>query len=153
MTGGVEVGYDLESTGFVFGPEASILWSGAKYCTAIYGDDRGCLRMGREIEVGGRLGHRFTDSGTIGYLKIAYVNGRGRLTYADGDPEDHLSLHDDRSGIRFGVGIEQPIGRRVYVKGEYRYTNFKNYKYDDGEQRASLGFDRHQVIGGVGVRF
>jgi hypothetical protein len=33
------------------------------------------------------------------------------------------------------------IGSRAYVRTEYRYSNYQD------------GVDRHQVVGGIGVRF
>jgi len=148
---GANVGYDTDLGGVLLGTEAGINWSSAKYCTAILGDDRGCIKPGREIEVGVRVGKQFGPNGPMIYGKVAYVNGQVKIGYRDADFD--VRVHDNRSGVRLAAGIEQKLNRRVYVKAEYRYTDFKAYKLVEGDVSGKLDFDRNQVIGGVGLLF
>lgn len=151
-TYGVGGGFDFETTsGFVFGPAASLMWSSTRTCGEVLGDDRACLKAGRDIEAGARLGQRYSSRGALAYVKLAYVNDRVKASYDDG--VDRVSAHDDRGGVRVGVGLEQPVGSRFYVKAEYRYTDLKDYKLAEDEESLRLGFERHQVVGGVGVHF
>jgi outer membrane immunogenic protein len=69
------------------------------------------------------------------------------------DVETDLNL----DGWRAGAGIEHKLGDNIYVKGEYRYS-----QYREGEVEAPSGLesdrfdvdvDRHQVVFGVGARF
>ena len=132
-------------------PLVSAMWATTKSCGELIGDDRACLKAGRELEGGARLGQRYSGSGGLAYVKLAYVNARARATYDDG--VDRFSDHDDRSGVRVGIGFEQPIASRFYLKAEYRYTDFKDYKIADDEASLRYGFERHQVVGGAGIRF
>ena len=150
VTYGANVGYDNDmGAGFVLGTEAGINWSSIKYCTVFGGDDRACAKPGREIEVGIRAGKQFGDTGPLVYGKVAYVNGQVK----GHDDASDLRLQDNRSGVRLGVGIEDKISRHVYVKAEYRYTDFKAYKFAVDGDALKVDFDRNQVIAGVGYLF
>ena len=50
-------------------------------------------------------------------------------------------------GFRVGAGAEFKLSNNMYLKGEYRYSNYgKIDGYD-------IDIDRHQVVAGVGIRF
>lgn len=149
-TYGVGAGFETAS-GLVAGPIASLMWSTAKTCGGLVGEDRSCLKAGRDIEAGARLGQRYSSKGALAYVKLAYVDDRIKASHDDGF--DRTSGHDDRSGVRVGIGLEQPVGERFYLKAEYRYTDLKDYKLAEDEESLRLGFERHQVVGGVGVHF
>lgn len=51
------------------------------------------------------------------------------------------------------MGLEHRLGGNFFAKAEYRYSNYQDYRVSDGVESASLGFDRHQAVGGLGVRF
>lgn len=153
---GVEAGYDvaLDSSGdILFGILAGFDLSTAKRCGEVFGNDRACLKAGREWEIGGRLAARVGERSLV-YLKASYVNARLKATYEDFDNllED-LSGHEDEKGVRFAGGFETAISERAYAKIEYRYTDFSSsvVANDDVTQRTDL--TRHQVVGGVGMRF
>ena len=151
-TYGVGTGFDIESeTGLVFGPIASVMWSSAKSCGSDDFGDRSCIKPGRDIEAGARVGQRYSGSGTLAYVKLAYVNDRINASLSDG--VDEVSSHENRSGVRVGLGLEQPIGSRLYVKAEYRYTDLKDQKIADADESLRFGFERHQVVAGIGARF
>lgn len=153
---GVEAGYDvaLDSSGdIMFGILAGFDLSTAKHCLEVFGNDRACLKAGREWEVGGRLSARVAESSLV-YLKASYVSARLKTTYEDFDNLiDDLSGHEDENGVRFAGGFETAISDRAYAKIEYRYTQFSAsvVANDDVNQRTDL--TRHQVVGGVGMRF
>jgi outer membrane immunogenic protein len=44
-------------------------------------------------------------------------------------------------GIRAGAGLEYALGQNLFVKAEYRYSNYE------------AGVERNQVVGGFGFRF
>jgi len=50
-------------------------------------------------------------------------------------------------GFRVGAGLEYNISPTTYVKGEYRYSHYGDV---DG---YDIDLDRHQLVGGVGIRF
>jgi len=151
-TYGVGTGFDFESaSGLAFGPIASIMWSSTKSCSEVDGGDAACLKSGRELEAGARVGQRYSEHGALAYVKIAYVNMREKASYSDGVIS--VSAHQNVSGIRAGIGLEQPVTQHFYIKAEYRYTDFKDSKLSDDVETVRTGLERHQVVAGVGVSF
>jgi outer membrane immunogenic protein len=148
VTYGVGAGYDVDLGGVLLGTEGAINWSTAKDCSSD-GFERDCLKFGREIELGARLGTQLGANGPLLYGKIAYVNARLKAKVSDVEG-DVLTGHRNLDGVRFGVGLEQKLARQFYVKAEYRYTRFDDFHLND---TTKAGFDRHQVIGGLGVLF
>jgi len=148
FTYGGGVGYDFRKGDVVFGVEAAIDGSTTKDCLSD-GTESACLNAGRDIEAGARVGQVFANRALV-YVKVAYANARVNLKYRDSAvPADNFSDHSDRGGIRVGGGVEYAITPRAYVKAEYRYTDYKDYRAY-GER---VGLSRHQVLGGVGFRF
>ncbi|WP_157216631.1 outer membrane protein [Flavisphingomonas formosensis] len=148
---GVEAGWDYQSGGFVFGPYAGVDFSTAKECTEVYGDDRACLKAGRNFEAGVRAGAVVSKVALV-YAKVAYANGRAKLTYKDYlYPSNNFSEGANRGGIRVGVGTQYALSSNVYLKAEYRYTHYKTVRDDYTD--LSLHLNRNQVVGGIGYRF
>lgn len=111
------------------------------------------LNPGREWEIGGRLDARVGERSLV-YLKASYVNARPKATYEDFDNLiDDLSAHDDETGVRFAGGFETAISEPAYAKIEYRYTDFSATTVANDDVNQRLDLSRHQVVGGVGVRF
>lgn len=144
-TAGALIGYDLPlGDRLIVGGFGSIAYSTTKDCS----DAGGCIKAGREIEGGARVGFKVQPQ-TLIYAKGAYVNGAVRDTFGGGD----LSVH--RDGWRAGAGVEYALNKHAYVKAEYDYTRFNRVSFDTigGVDDASLRFQRSQVLGGFGVRF
>ena len=57
------------------------------------------------------------------------------------DLETGFELSRNLDGIRVGGGIEQRLGSRAYVKGEYRYSNYE------------AGAWKQEGLVGLGLRF
>lgn len=143
---GGQIGYDVQAGSAIIGAEAELTGS----TTDVGGNgllvagDRLVVDAGRDIFVGGRVGFAAGDRAMI-YAKAGYTNARINTTYTAGTVrvEDHANL----DGYRVGAGAEYQINPKVYLKGEYRYSNYSsNNRYD-------VDLDRHQVLGGIGVRF
>lgn len=150
---GGTVGVDVPVNGYYIGAEASFDLASNKRCEAVFGQDSGCFKVKRNFAIGGRFGvpleHR-----TLFYVGVAYVNGRGTFSYTDSvDPANNFAVSDNRDGYRLSSGVEYRVTGNIYTKVEYRYANYGNYKLTSGTESLTLGFDRHQVVGGVGVRF
>ncbi len=151
---GGTIGYDLgiSSKAFV-GVEGSIDLASNKRCGEIFGNDSACFSVKRSYAIGGRIGAYVAETARL-YVGAAYANGKARVSYVDElDAANNFSLSDSRGGVRFSGGIEAQIAGNFYTKAEYRYTNYKDYKVSEGTEKVSLGFDRHQVLAGFGVRF
>ena len=111
VTYGAGVGYDLQLGKVVVGVEAAV--------DNVF--DR------RDFGVGGRLGYTLNENVLL-YGKVGYANWR-------------QVANVDTQGLRLGGGLEANLLGPVYVKAEYRYTDF------DG----SVG--KHGGLVGVGLRF
>lgn len=122
---GFGLGYDLQSGSLVYGLEGEISDSTTERTVAGVK-----LESDRDLYVGGRLGYALGDVALL-YAKAGYSNARIDI---DGDGANG-------DGVRVGGGIEYKLGGNLFLKGEYRYTNYE----DDVE--------RHQVVGGLGLRF
>lgn len=151
---GGTIGYDLAISNKAFvGVEGSVDFADNKRCGEVFGSDAACFSVKRSYAVGGRVGAYVAEFARV-YVGAAYANGKARVSYTDDlDATNNFSLSDSRGGIRFSGGIEAQIAGNFYTKAEYRYTNYKDYKVSDGTEALSLGFDRHQVLAGLGVRF
>jgi outer membrane immunogenic protein len=140
---GFGLGYDAQLGGAVAGLEAEISDSTTKKCISsldVVGD-RACVKAGRDLYVGGRVG-TVVGGSTLLYAKAGYTNARFNATYRDGGTGvDNFSDHTNLDGIRLGAGAEYAVGPNSFVKAEYRYSNY--------EQDVS----RHQVVAGFGFRF
>lgn len=145
---GGEAGYDLRFGRLVVGALAGIDGSSAKGC-ATTDPFRNCLKQGRDWAVGARVGAVVAPR-TLLYAKGEYTNVRLKDAF---DGAGALSTHDNRGGYRLGAGVEFALTSNVYVKGEYRYSDYGHDRIDDGTDVGRADLSRHQVVGGVGLRF
>jgi outer membrane immunogenic protein len=140
---GVAAGYDLRSGGIVIGLDAEATDSTAKECVsglAVPGD-RLCALAGRDLFVGGRIGVP-VGARVLIYAKGGYSNARQTVRYVDpATSANSFDVSADLDGVRAAGGIELGLGKRVFVKGEYRYTNYE------------AGNEKHDAVVGLGIRF
>lgn len=140
---GLGLGYDFRIGKLVAGLDAEASDSGADQCgQAISAASQWrCVGGGRDLYAGGRVGLP-VGSRVLLYAKAGYASSRVAL-----EPEVTLPIfpapvfRQTLDGVRTGAGVEIGLGARAFVKTEYRYTNYEG------------GFDRHQVVGGIGLRF
>ena len=154
---GVGVGYDFDLGNAVVGVEGEFLQSEAQtdFDTTgftTYGVSN--VEAGRDLYVGARAGFKVTPR-TLAYVKAGYTNAKYNVLATDNTTDVETDLNLD--GWRAGAGIEHKLGDNIYVKGEYRYS-----QYQEGEVEAPSGLesdrfdvdlDRHQFVVGVGARF
>lgn len=150
ITYGGEVGYDIVTGGgAVIGAYAGIDGSSTKECL-VEGTERGCVKAGRNITVGARIG-ALVGSRALLYAKGGYSNGRISVDYTDtAFPADNFSEGENGDGFHLGAGVEVGMSRSVYGKLEYNYTKYST-NTDDADFDVDL--DRHRVLAGVGIRF
>lgn len=143
---GGAIGYDIQAGGVVLGADAELTdsTSRARSYNAFTAGDRFSVNAGRDIYLGGRVGYVISPLAMI-YAKGGYTNARIESRYTAGTTEfrDHTNL----DGFRVGAGLEYNITPTAYVKGEYRYSHYGDV---DG---YNINLDRHQLLGGVGIRF
>lgn len=156
VTYGGAIGYDFQvSEAMIAGIEANFDLSDTKKCGPLYGVDEICLKAKRDLDVSFRMGQQLSPT-TLFYVKVGYANGRFNASYEDfEDILPSLSQTKSVSGIRVGAGVEAALGSNAYIKGEYRYTDYKTWKYRNADLGVDLraSYDRHQILGGIGYRF
>jgi outer membrane immunogenic protein len=135
QTGGAVIGFEGEATG------ASTRESGS---SVLVPGDAYRVKAGRDLYVGGRVGFLAGDNALI-YAKGGYSNARVKTRYTSGATT--IEDHDDLDGWRAGAGAEVKLGGNMYAKAEYRFS-----KYGD-IAGSNVDVKRHQVVGGVGIRF
>jgi outer membrane immunogenic protein len=144
VTYGIGAGYDLQVGRALVGIEGEATDSSADRCESglVIAGDRTCAALRRDLYVGGRVG-ALVGNRTLVYAKAGYTNARARVSYDDGTAATaaDFSDHRDLDGVRVGAGLQFGLGAHTYLRTEYRYSNYQD------------GVDRHQVVGGLGVRF
>ncbi len=150
---GAEVGFDAPiGQAIIAGAYAGIEAATTKECGALYGNDEICLKLGRNLTLGARVGAKVMPNAML-YVKAGYSNGQLKGTYKDfADPTLNGSEHSNRSGVHFGVGGEMEIGTG-YVRAEYVRTNYNDYDYPSSDFALSIDGHRDQVLLGFGLRF
>jgi outer membrane immunogenic protein len=138
---GAAVGYDKQMGGAVVGVEAEYSDSDNRTCVgaASVADPRLCVKTGRDLYAGGRVG-TVVGGSTLLYAKAGYTNAQAKLTSDDGASQVTLDKAN-LDGVRVGAGVEHAVGPRSFVKAEYRYSNYE------------AGVERHQAMAGFGFRF
>lgn len=122
---GLGLGYDFQAGSIVYGVEAEVSDSTTERTVAGVK-----LESDRDLYAGGRLGYAMGDTALL-YAKVGYTNARIDV---DGDGSNG-------DGIRAGAGLDYKLGGNLFLRGEYRYSNYE------------ADIERHQILGGVGIRF
>lgn len=165
---GGAIGYDYQGSLVAVGVEAEIAGSGQSIedsATDVVIDGStysGTARVdsGTEYYIGGRVG--FVAGRGLLYGKAGYAMSSIDIDLdgtVDGVPES-FNADIDLDGLRLGVGYEYHFTDLVYVKGEYRYTDYSGATIEAGGQSVNVGdffeeynLERNQLVLGVGVRF
>jgi len=154
---GFGAGYDYDMGSAVIGVEGEYMRSEADtdYDTTgftTYGVSN--IDAGRDLYLGARVGIKATPN-TLAYVKGGYTNAKMDVLTSDNTTDTETDLNLD--GWRVGAGAQFNVSDNLYVKGEYRYS-----QYQEGEVEAPSGVesdrfdvdvDRHQFVVGVGARF
>lgn len=138
---GISAGYDMPLSGGMFvGIQGTVADSTTKDCVSnvdVTGD-RLCLRTGRDLAAVVRLGTSVGEKSKL-YVLGGYTNARLRLTYDDGTTT--TSVGNNFDGWRLGAGYQYDINDKIFLKAEYRYSNYEG------------DFSRHNGIVAVGAKF
>lgn len=135
---GVAAGYQAPIGGNLFaGIEAGIDDSTTKECETV-GDERACIKSGRDLSVVARVGTNLTPTGQL-YVLGGYTNARIKATYRG--PDFSESDGENLDGFRLGAGFRHTFSSNMFAKVEYRYSD---YEYD---------VSRHNAILAVGMTF
>jgi outer membrane immunogenic protein len=127
---GIGAGYDFRINNAVVGIEGEVADSTTSECIATV-----CVRAGRDLYIGGRVG-AVVGSNVLVYGKLGYTNARAVVT------SGALRDSTDLDGVRAGAGVEWAIPNTpLSLRAEYRYSNYQD------------GYERHQGVAGLAVRF
>jgi Opacity protein and related surface antigens len=138
---GASAGYDLPLSGGMFvGVQGTVADSSTKDCLndVLAVGDRACLKTGRDLAAVVRLGTAIGDRSKL-YVFGGYTNARIRLTYDDGITSTSDGQNGD--GVRVGAGYEYDLSNNLFVKAEYRYSNYES------------DVSRNQGVVALGVKF
>ena len=154
---GVGVGYDFALGSTVVGIEGEYVESEAETdfdTTTFSGFGVGNIEAGRDLYVGARVGFRAGDNALV-YAKGGYTNTRVNLLATDNTTDVGNDVELD--GFRLGAGAEYALDSGVFIKGEYRYSNYSDATLENRGgvdlRDYDVDLDRHQVMVGVGYRF
>lgn len=155
---GIGAGYDFDLGGVVVGAEAEYTDSSAE--TEVDDGDFenfgfGRVDAGRDLYLGARVGAKVAPDVLL-YAKGGYTNAKLDIERSDGTDSFRDSI--DLDGFRVGGGAEYAVNDNMFVKLEYRYSNYQEGEVDFGDEvpdaeRFNVDLDRHQVTAGVGFRF
>lgn len=155
---GLGAGYDFAVGGAVLGIEGEITDStaGETDNDAFGPGSRASFEAERDLYIGARVGVPVSPQALL-YARGGYTNARFGLDADDGAgfAQDFDATLD---GFRVGAGVEYLLGRNVYGKVEYRYSNYSDLEVDVADTNVNfsdfdVNTDRHQVVAGVGIRF
>jgi outer membrane immunogenic protein len=144
---GAQFGYDIQAGRAIVGIEGEVTGSttDTRADNLLAAGDRVTLDVGRDLYVGGRVGVAVSPNAMI-YAKGGYTNLRIDAEYRLNNVSAREGENFD--GYRLGAGVEYKLSGNTYLKGEYRYSN-----YGSAEDYDDIDLDRHQLLGGIGVRF
>ncbi|GAA4643534.1 hypothetical protein GCM10023115_14940 [Pontixanthobacter gangjinensis] len=147
---GITAGYDFDLGGAVVGVEAELADStvDASANGLLVAGDRLEVDAERDIYVGVRVGAALGGGGLV-YAKAGYTNARLGTTYTDGATT--INLGDNLDGYRLGFGAEFPLSDSVFVRGEYRYSDYGELEV--GGTPVGLDVSRHQGVVGIGFKY
>lgn len=154
---GGEVGYDYATSQATFiGAYAGVAGSTARFCTSILGGDAYCARAGRNLTLGLRAG--LMSRGVAFYAKGGWSNAQIHERYTvDLHPEFNAEDSTTGDGFHVGLGLQARLPGHAYAKVEYVFTNYNGAEAQvvgNGYRvTGKLDYDRHQISGGLGVRF
>ena len=139
---GFGLGYDqaIGNGKVILGLEGEVSDASTKECGTTNGVDSLCLRAGRDLYAGARVGTPLTPNLLL-YGKVGYTNARYKLTANDGLGGPTTRTGSNFDGVRVGAGLEYAITPQAFVKTEYRYSNYEG------------GLSKNQVMAGAGFRF
>jgi len=142
---GAFAGYNYQFSSLVIGLEADIEGTG------IDGDgsDDDLGDFDADVNVHGSL------RGRLGYAAgrfLPYVTGGLAAASVDADSDARGDDSSTEWGWTVGVGADVAVTDRVFVRGEYRYSDFADFDNDDDSAEIQ-DLRTHAVRVGVGVKF
>jgi outer membrane immunogenic protein len=142
FVGGAFAGYNAElGNGIVAGIEGDVNYSG------IEGDNAGTsVKSGVDGSLRGRLGYAVSPN------ILPYVTAGGAaqsLKVTEGGVKDSNTM----LGWTAGAGVDVKVTDNVFVRGEYRYTDFGSETFTTGGGTRDVDSSDNRVQFGIGMKF
>lgn len=104
----------------------------------------GSLRVGWEL-----------DSGTLLYVHYGWVRSKFHTTYIKGSNPDYWISRDEKSiGARYGLGVDVPLSRALFMRLDYSYTNYDPYQFTTAQSYPdTVRFDNNEALVKLGLGF
>lgn len=154
---GVGVGYDMNMGGFVLGIEGEWMESEASRefdPSGFAGYGVSSINAGRDLYAGVRAGFPVGDTALV-YAKGGYTNAHYNVVAST--PTSDVQTKAKLDGWRLGAGAEMALTGNLFLKAEYRYSNYGSAVVEAPSglesDRFDVDVDRHQGVVGLGVRF
>lgn len=148
-------GFDFAAGGMVFGAEVELTESTTGYTESDVIDlgDSVSLDAGLDFYVGARAGFAAGNNVLI-YGKVGFTSASVEGTYDDGAGFSE-SEGDNMGGYRVGAGIEVAASSKLRIRAEYRYSDYGEFKYNDGTGVYPTGIEatRSQIMAGLLLGF
>jgi outer membrane immunogenic protein len=139
--GGVFGGYQMQNGAIVYGAEADVGYGNADGRNATLG-----AKTGAEGSLRARVGVAPSDRvliyGTAG-------GAVGNVKATDGVGADSNTM----LGYTVGAGVDAKVTEKVFVRGEYRYTDLGKDNFNLGGGRQRISQDTSSVRLGLGLKF
>lgn len=154
---GGEIGYDVATSSATFiGGYAGLGGATAETCSPRGEAERTCVRTGRNLMLGLRAG--IMSRGVAFYAKGGWSNGQFIGDYRNAEaPALNGRESETLDGFHVGLGLQARLAGRAYAKIEYLFTSYNGVEGAAAEAGyrvdGKLDVDRHQISGGLGVRF
>lgn len=142
FTGGGFAGYNAElGNGVVAGIEGDVNYSNVK------GDNAGtAVKSSVDGSLRARLGYAVSPN------ILPYVTGGGAaqsLKVTEGGASDRNTM----LGWTAGAGVDVKVSENVFVRGEYRYTDFQDQAFTTGSGTRDVGSSDNRIQFGIGMKF
>ncbi|WP_324826772.1 outer membrane protein [Qipengyuania zhejiangensis] len=148
-------GYDFSVGSMLFGAEVELTESTAGYTEydVLDADDSVSLDAGLDFYIGARAGLVASNTVLI-YGKVGFTSASVEGTYNDGAGFSD-SEGENMGGYRVGGGIEFAATSSLRLRAEYRYSDYGEFKYNDGVDVYPTGIDasRSQIMAGLLLGF
>jgi outer membrane immunogenic protein len=150
--GGVFAGYNWQSSQFVYGIEGDIEYTDIDGGFTINGDGS-TVDVGFQGSLRARVGVAFDRFMVYGTGGVAFAD----IDYELFDVGDTEAFGDTAVGWTIGGGAEAAVTDQIFVRAEYRYTDFGTENFDSVVAFPTNNYDQetafHTVRLGVGYKF
>ncbi|WP_289041874.1 outer membrane beta-barrel protein [uncultured Aliiroseovarius sp.] len=154
-TGSLRAGYRWQFDQWVFGPEIAVEGGQVKD-TFSNGGYQGTTRLNHALSLRLKAGYVWPVLNSIFFGTVGVSRGDFDYSVTGSGSAGPIAINDNyaTTGYVLGLGIEQPLTKRLSVTGEYEYVNYGKDTLFDGLGNSTLATPLfHSVKVGLNLRF